>query len=71
MTKPILIEHEGNVYEAVPYTIDDVWAATMVYNARETSQPEYDERDRERIRKLKAYVKNGIYKLKLHHFGGV
>jgi hypothetical protein len=65
----VLIAHEGNIYEAVPYTQDDVQARIEIFNRRDTSQPEYDDRERERIRQTKAYVNAGLSYLKLHAFG--
>ena len=64
--KPVIIDHNGQLFEAVPYTQDDVQQRIAIFNRRDTSQPEYDDRERERIRQTKAFVKAGVHYLKLH-----
>ena len=64
--KPILVEHQGHIYEVVPYVQQDVFNASMAYNARGRNNPVYDARDRERIRQVKAFVNHGVNYLKLY-----
>jgi hypothetical protein len=59
----MIIYFYGQHYRAEPWTDEDVQQARMAYNARERSQPEYDQQELESINRIKLAVAKGEYKL--------
>jgi hypothetical protein len=59
------VMHNGCIYHLSLVSDKDIQAAVMAYNAREVSQPEYDERDRQRIKDLKRAQAEGLFILKM------
>ena len=62
--KKLKVMHNGWIYHLSPVSDEDIQAAVMAYNAREISQPEYDDRARQRIKDLKRAKAEGLFILK-------